>query len=237
MSNSYFQFKQFRIEQGRAAMKVSTDACIQGAWTPVSSPVRKALDIGTGTGLLSLMLAQRNKEVLIDAVELDPDAAQQAKDNVATSPWKERITVMQADIRTFPFIRKYDLIICNPPFFINSLLGPTDERNKARHTLSLSFQELFEVIRSNLADGGYASIMLPPVEHAQWSTIIQENGWKTYHELHVQPRVASPANRIVSLCSPIASRSFLEEQLIIKDKADHYTPEFIHLLRPFYLAL
>jgi tRNA1Val (adenine37-N6)-methyltransferase len=237
MRNSYFQFKQFRIEQGRAAMKVSTDACIQGAWTPVSSIVSSALDIGTGTGLLSLMLAQRNKKVSIDAIELDSEAAQQAKDNVASSPWKERITVMEADVRTFPFTRSYDLVICNPPFFSNSLLGPRDERNKARHTLSLSFQELFEVIRDNLADGGYGSIMLPPPEHMQWSKIIQENGWKIYHELSVQPRIGSPTNRIVSLCGPIATRSYLSEDLIIKDKADHYTPEFIHLLRPFYLAL
>jgi tRNA1Val (adenine37-N6)-methyltransferase len=237
MSNSYFQFKQFRIEQDRAAMKVSTDACIQGAWTPVPSYVTSALDIGTGTGLLSLMLAQRNKQVRIHALELDPDAAQQANDNVASSPWQDRITVAEADVRTFPFTRPYDLIICNPPFFSNSLLGPADQRNKARHTLSLSFQELFEVIKNNLAEGGCASVMLPPVEHAQWSKIIQENGWNIYHQLNIQPRVGSPANRVVSLCRAGSTGSFISEDLVIKDKADHYTPEFIHLLRPFYLAL
>src|SRR5205085_2984467 len=122
-SNSYFQFKQFRVQQEATAMKVSTDACIQGAWTPIEPFVKNVLDIGTGTGLLSLMVAQRNNHILIDAIELDENAAQQATENIHASPWGDRINIVNGDIRNYTFNRQYDLIICNPPFFQNSLLG------------------------------------------------------------------------------------------------------------------
>src|SRR5688500_11779251 len=130
MANQYFQFKQFSIQQDRCAMKVSTDACIQGAWTPIADNVKDVLDIGAGTGLLSLMLAQRNYDIRIDAVELDVEAAQQAKENVASSPWKDRVEVIQADVTQHSFTKLYDMVICNPPFFNNSLLGDTDTRNQ-----------------------------------------------------------------------------------------------------------
>lgn len=106
MSNSWFQFKRFTIHQDRCAMKVSTDACIQGAWTPLKQGVKRILDIGCGTGLLTLMLAQRTESAIIDAIELDEDAALQAKENVQKSPWKDRIKVIQADVR--------DYFSCNP---------------------------------------------------------------------------------------------------------------------------
>src|SRR6476661_11279441 len=99
MSNQYFQFKQFMVQQDRCAMKVSTDACIQGAWTPIADDVQHVLDIGAGTGLLSLMLAQRNGQLHIDAIELDEQAASQAQENVAASPWKHKINVWQGDVK------------------------------------------------------------------------------------------------------------------------------------------
>jgi tRNA1Val (adenine37-N6)-methyltransferase len=218
-------------------MKVSTDACIQGAWTPVTSGVKRVLDIGTGTGLLSLMLAQRNDQALIEAVELDKEAALQAEQNVASSPWSDRITIIHADVKDYTFRHKFDLIICNPPFFNNSLLGKTDERNHARHTLSLSFHELFEVIRNNLSETGYVSILFPMAEHTQWKTIVEKNGWSIYHYLNIQPKPGSAPNRIVSLCAPNTMQLTQSEDLLIRDNAGQYTPEFIHLLRPFYLML
>src|SRR4051812_8170670 len=117
MSNSYFQFKRFRIDQGSCAMKVTTDACIQGAWCPISPDVKAVLDIGAGTGLLSLMLAQRNDDICIDAIEYDKDAAIQAAGNVLASGWRDRISILYADVRDHRFARRYDLIISNPPFF------------------------------------------------------------------------------------------------------------------------
>lgn len=133
MSNSYFQFKQFRVEQDRCAMKVTTDACIQGAWTPVLPSVKNVLDVGTGTGILALMLAQKNSEITVDAIEVDKDAAGQARANVAGSPWRERINILEGDVRNYPFDKRYDLIITNPPFFSNSLLGDDVNKNLARH--------------------------------------------------------------------------------------------------------
>src|SRR5262245_25570320 len=123
MSNTFFQFKQFRIEQDKCAMKVSTDACIQGAWTPIEENVRNVLDIGTGTGLLSLMLAQRKPGIRIEAIEIEEQAYKQAAENVAYSPWAEQIHVIPGDVRNDSLNRKFDLIVCNPPFFQNSLLG------------------------------------------------------------------------------------------------------------------
>jgi len=237
MANSYFQFKEFRIEQGKSAMKVCTDACIQGAWTPVHSGVRRVLDVGAGTGLLSLMLAQRTPAAVIDAVELDSSAAQQASENVAASPWSSRVRVIRGDARSFPAVAPYDLIICNPPFFRHALLGPTDSRNIARHTLQLSYNDLFDILHLHLAATGYASILLPVDEHFHWKALVESKGWHIRHELHVFPKGGTPANRIISLCSPVSTTNVVSENLIIRNPEGRYTPEFTHLLQPFYLML
>ncbi len=236
MSNSYFQFKQFTIHQDKCAMKVSTDACIQGAWTPILSGVKKVLDIGAGTGLLSLMLAQRSEAVHIDAVELDEDATTQAKENIAASPWKERIRVIQGDIRTTA-LPQYDMIICNPPFFQNSLLGDSEERNKARHTLSLGYEDLFYIIAKVLTEDGYASILLPVAEHAVWEAIVKKNDWNIIHKLVVQPKATALPNRIISICSKTGEHATKEEILTIYEADHSYTQAFQNLLQIFYLKL
>jgi tRNA1Val (adenine37-N6)-methyltransferase len=114
MSNTWFQFRNFTLQQDRCAMKITTDACIQGAWTPLAPMPQNVLDIGTGTGLLALMLAQRFPEVHIDAVEYDQSAAAQAQENTDASPFAARIRVINADIRSFSAETQYDNIICNP---------------------------------------------------------------------------------------------------------------------------
>ncbi|AMO57242.1 hypothetical protein GZ77_16430 [Endozoicomonas montiporae] len=158
--NSYFQFKQFRIEQGQCAMKVTLDACFFGALVEVSDSQR-ILDIGAGTGLLSLMAAQRSS-ARIDAIELDREAAGQAKENVTQSPWTDQIKVIQSSIQTFSGLPEgYDTIICNPPFFENALKAPDRQRNMARHTCSLSFDELAQSLDRHLARSGSAWVLLP----------------------------------------------------------------------------
>ncbi|RYD55448.1 MAG: methyltransferase domain-containing protein [Sphingobacteriales bacterium] len=236
MSNSWFRFKQFTIHQDRCAMKVSTDACIQGAWTPMADTVKHVLDIGTGTGLLSLMLAQRAAGINIDAIELDADAASQARENVSASTWANRIDVMQGDILNMSIDKQYDLIICNPPFFNNSLLGDDINRNNVRHTLSLTHDQLFEVIKKCLAPDGYASILLPTTEHEGWERLVNEAGWVIHHRLHIIPKEGSSPNRVVSLCSRVANDLPVEEKLVIRDK-EGYTEDFKRLNRPFYLML
>lgn len=237
MSNTWFQFRQFRIAQDHCAMKVSTDACIQGAWTPIPEGRVRALDIGCGTGLLSLMLAQRNSRIQIDAVEIDPDAAQQAVENCAASPFAGQINVVHADVREWGSEAQYDLVICNPPFFSNSLKGDTLTRNLARHDSHFDLRDMAAAFRRLLHAGGYAAVLLPDTAQPRWEQQLSESGLYLYRRLSVQPFAHSRINRIVSLCGKIAPANIQEESLVIYESPGQYTPAFTDLLRPYYLYL
>lgn len=217
-------------------MKVSTDACIQGAWTPIEGYVKRVLDVGAGTGLLSLMLAQRNEGIMINGIELDENAARQAMDNVVASGWAGRINIVQGDIRDYVFHEKYDLIICNPPFFINSLLGDTEERNNARHTLNLNYEDILALFEKAMSEEGYASVLLPVQEYEVWKALLGKNAWFVNRTLFVKPRENRKANRVVSLCSRKAG-NILKDELIIYEEANKYTTIAKQLLSPFYLNL
>ncbi|MEI8278981.1 MAG: methyltransferase [Bacteroidota bacterium] len=237
MSNEYFQFKQFRLQQDRCAMKVSTDACIQGAWTPICDNANRVLDIGTGTGLLSLMTAQRHPFATIDAIELDEQAALQASDNIAHSPYADRINVSNIDIRIFSSYDKYDLIICNPPFFQNSLLGDTQERNIARHTLTLQYIDIIHAFERLLHPNAYASVLLPYNAQKQWEQLLVNEAWNVFHRLVVKHRAGNTPTRVISLCSKGPQGDCIEEDLTIKGVSEEYTTDFAQLLCPFYLHL
>jgi len=237
MSNTYFQFKQFRIAQENCAMKVTTDTCIQGAWTPVLPNVWKALDIGAGTGLLSLMLAQRSPHIIIDAIELDRETAEQAEDNISASHWAGRINVLEGDARTFVSGHKYDLIIVNPPFFHNSLHSDDVRKTNARHTLSLNYHELLDAIETNLDDNGYISILLPYPEYELWKGLLEKRGWNECGKLSISHKPQAPVKRIVGLFSIKEMPAIKEETLIIKNEEQQYTAAFKNLLAPFYLDL
>ncbi len=237
MSNSYFQFKQFRIAQERCAMKVTTDACIQGAWTPIHNTVNKVLDIGAGTGLLSLMLAQRNVDIAIDAIEIDAAAAAQATENISASPWKERIHIHEGDIRNFAPTCKYDLIVTNPPFFNNSLLSDKGNINAARHTQALPYEELQSAISRLLHDDGYYSVLLPYAEYQLWKDMQLAQGWKECGSLSVSHMPGAAVKRVVGLFSKLPAAQVIKEQLVIKDEAQEYTAEFKRLMASFYLDL
>lgn len=237
MSNTFFRFKQFTIHQDKSAMKVSTDACIQGAWTTTPLGNTRVLDIGTGTGLLSLMLAQKNCELSIDAIEFDKAAAEQAEENVAVSAWGNKINVICADAVTYSYQYHYELIISNPPFFNNSLLGPTIERNHARHTITLTYQALFDVISKCLAPGGVASVLLPADNVGMWEGILSASNWQVGKKLLVYPRVGAAPNRAVLLCTQGTSLHTVEEHLYIRTAENSYTQEFEELMRPYYLNL
>lgn len=236
MSNSYFKFKQFTVEQGKCAMKVSTDACIQGAWTPIESRVNSVLDIGAGTGLLSLMLAQRNANISIDAVELDVDAISQAQENISNSPWNDRVQVRHADVKEYNVDKHYDMIICNPPFFQNSLQGDKANRNMARHNDSLSYKDLLTSIDRLLHKDGYASIMLPVSEFKIWEDLLLESGWFVAYKLLVKPRQELKHNRVIGICQKRHPLNTHEEELCIYTD-NGYTDKFSLLMAPFYLKL
>ena len=237
MSNDYFQFKQFRVGQERCAMKVTTDACIQGAWTPVLPHVKRVLDIGAGTGLLSLMLAQRKDDIAIDAIEIDKDAARQAKENAAASSWKDRVNVIDGDVRNYPFPDKYDLIVANPPFFNNSLLSNGAAKGIARHTLHLSFSQLLDAVSGNLAADGYVSILLPDAENRVWKGLAQQAGFFEVDRLMVRHTEHAPVKRVVSIFSKNEPSFVGEQELCIMDAGQRYSETFIGLLSPFYLDL
>ncbi len=237
MSNNYFQFKQFKIVQENCAMKITTDACILAAWTPILLNSSFVLDIGTGTGILPLFLAQRNNFITIDGIEIDLNAAMQAKKNVYSSPWYNRIEILNGDMRTFNFSKKYDLIITNPPFFNNCLLSTKETKNLARHTQSFTYLNLIYAIERNLSPNGYFSILLPLPEFLIFEKTAKANSYYIFEKLCVKHREETKINRIVALFCKTKNTNFNETVLVIKDTQDNYAQEFIKLMQPFYLNL
>ena len=189
MPNNYFQFKQFLIQQDKCAMKVCTDACLFGACLPNllrwKSKNTVALDIGTGTGLLALMFAQKNLHAIIDAVEIDEAAAKQAKENFDNSPWKERLNVYNNSIQQFANStqKKYEVIICNPPFYENDLKSENQKRNLALHSDALFLEELISVVDLLLTDNGSFFVLLPFHRTKYFEALLLKN------KLHVKEKV------------------------------------------------
>ena len=161
MANGYFRFKQFTVHQQHCAMKVGTDGTLLGAWALATEGSCRIFDIGTGTGLIALMMAQRYPKAQVTAIDIDDGAVRQAKENVSASPFADRINVMKADVLTFKEEEKYDSIVCNPPFFEDSLICPDPQRTKARHTVSLDYRQLMEATFRLLKDDGRFSLIIP----------------------------------------------------------------------------
>lgn len=161
MANSYFQFKRFTVCQQHCAMKVGTDGTLLGAWAAAPQAPGRILDIGTGTGLIALMMAQRFPEALVTAIDIDEMAVSQAAENVSASPFADRIRVVAADVQTFRTAEKFDSIVCNPPFFEDSLTCPDPQRTEARHTVTLGYRQLMESVFRLLKDDGLFSVIIP----------------------------------------------------------------------------
>ncbi|KAA2242866.1 methyltransferase [Chitinophaga agrisoli] len=241
MSNQYFRFKQFTVHQDKCAMKVCTDACIQGAFTAGylarQSPVpQQILDIGTGTGLLSLLLAQQIP-AFITGVELDSDAAGQAAENFSASPWAERLQVTQSDIRYLPATSHYDHIISNPPFYEGSLKSNNNLRNQAMHATTLGYTELLEAIGSHLQPEGTFSVLLPHAAFPAFREQAEAIGFYPEELLEVRQSVrhAGPF-RTVGIFKQAVLKPEIRE-LTIYDEGNAYTPAFVELLQPYYLYL
>ena len=161
MSNDYFQFRQFVVHQQRCAMKVGTDGTLLGAWAAAPSGQCRILDIGTGTGLIALMMAQRYPEAEVTGIDIDEDAVTQAVENVRLSPFSERVRIYRQDIVNFTDIIGFDAIVSNPPYFVDSLACPDDQRTIARHAVSLTYEQLMHQVYRLLKDEGRFSVVVP----------------------------------------------------------------------------
>jgi tRNA1Val (adenine37-N6)-methyltransferase len=251
MPNPWFQFKQFLVRQDQSAMKVTTDGCLFGAWAADAvgslacrqagqiTTVEKVLDIGTGTGLLSLMLAQKDPALIIDAIEIDREAAIQAKQNVDASPWKDRVNIIHADAKTFIFPVKYDCIISNPPFYEKELRSEDNQKNMAYHSDELSLKELLGVIKENLAPGGVFFLLLPLKRDVEIKALLLEHDYHIQQISFVRQSTGHEFFRIMlagEFKTGMNTETLMDE-IAIKDQQQQYTPAFINLLKDYYLYL
>jgi tRNA1Val (adenine37-N6)-methyltransferase len=233
LANNYFQFKQFRINQEHCAMKVSTEGCILGASVNYSNPVR-ILDIGAGTGLLALMLAQRY-QCAIDAVEMESNAASQARQNFLDSSWKDRLNLVHEAIQNFncSSSKKYDLIISNPPFFKESLKSINKEKNLAKHDDSLPKILLVQSIKMLLSKEGVAYVLLPEDEANNLKLIAEQNDLASKDYFIVKNK---PGTKVFRKIIAIGNIQHIEsKELIIRHNDSSHTEDFIALMSPYYL--
>jgi tRNA1Val (adenine37-N6)-methyltransferase len=234
MANNYFQFKQFTVWQDHCAMKVGTDAVLLGSWADVSG-TRSILDVGTGTGIIALMMAQRSK-ARVDAVEIDSGSARQAMQNFNNSPWADRIFLFQQPFQEYASRdHMHDLIVCNPPFFSNALGSPDPKRSRSRHDNELELEELFQVSASHLNTRGKLCVILPIDKKAEALKRALVNGLIPYRELHVKGTPRAKVKRVL-LEFGDQERALHQETLVIEEERHVYTPEFIELTKDFYLS-
>lgn len=219
-------------------MKVCTDACVLGAWADVGAGGH-LLDIGTGTGLLALMAAQRNPSAKIDAVEIDVDAFGQAVDNVADSPFASRVRVHHRSIQQFAGdparAQSYDRILTNPPFYTNQLRSPDAAVNRALHTGDLPFDALVAAVNQLLRPAGYWWVLLPPYEMGLLTALAHAAGLYPFHQLDLRHHAQKPVFRQVTGFARSAGPCETQELAIYETDGSTYTDAFRRLLRDYYL--
>lgn len=226
-----FSFKHFVIKQDKTAMKVCTDACIFGASIELNNH-KNALDIGTGTGLLSLMIAQRNQDLNITAVEIDSESSMQAYENVQNAKFKNKIDVLNADVKTYN-ISKFDLIICNPPFYSNSLQSPNASKNSAYHAVDLSFEELAKVVSNLLENDGKFWVLLPPYEMQMLRECLVKFGFFKYYSKEIRHDISKKIIREVASFSKNNTENVSSETFLITENGN-YSNQFKELLKDYY---
>jgi tRNA1Val (adenine37-N6)-methyltransferase len=234
--NPYFQFKQFRIVQERSAMKVGMDGVLLGAWANASGAER-ILDIGTGTGLIALMLAQKNASAQIDAIEIDRDACDEAAFNVQQSEWSGRIKLFCKSFQEFTSRKeaKYDLIVSNPPFFSNGIKAPDKTRAQARHTETLPLDVLISGAANMLSEKGKIALVLPIESLQEIENLAANNQLFLSRVCRVKPNPQKPTFRILIELANSACTIQESELMIEFEKHHDYTPEYKALTTDFYL--
>ena len=237
MPNSFFKFKQFIIHQDQCAMKVCTDACLFGAIIANNkNKFNTALDIGTGTGLLSLMFAQKHLESTIDAIEIEEQTYYKAKSNIEQSDFSKNIQVHLTDIKYFLTEKQYDIIFSNPPFYTNDLKSPNDVKNIAHHSSLLSFEDLIKSVKNLLKTDGIFYVLLPFKVEYDFVALSISKGFFIEKIINIKQ---TPHHKYFrSIISFTRTNKEVEvEEIIIKLNETAYSIEFKNLLNDYYLNL
>lgn len=236
--SSPFKFKQFEVHQDRCAMKIGTDGVLLGAWTSLESQPDSILDIGAGTGLIALQMAQRATAETIDAIELDESAYEQCVENFEASPWADRLFCYHAGLDEFmdEIDESYDLIVSNPPFYSEEVTSGNTSRDKARQNISLPFNELLEGVSKLLSKNGLFSVIVPFKEEIQFVGLAKEFG------LHLQRIIRVKGNPNTDFKRSMLEFGFLEtkpetDELTIELERQQYTKDYISLTKEFYLKM
>ena len=236
MPQQHFEFKQFTIKQDRCAMKVGTDAVLLGAWVDTGNS-EKILDIGSGTGILALMLAQKSN-AQIDGIDIDENAFLQASENVNNCLWRDRINIFHISLQEFAIDQKaaYSLIVSNPPYFIDSSKANAESRTAARHTDSLSFQELISCVETMLSYDGRFCVILPTKEAEIFVQLACSKSFNLTKILRVKTRAEKSEKRCLMQFERIPVK--LDDKSIVIEVGDRheYSEDYKQLTKDYYLA-
>ena len=234
--NKVFHFKQFSVDHSNATMKVGTDGVLLGAWANVEGCVR-LLDIGTGSGVIALMLAQRSSSLAkIDAVEIEPVDAAQAQVNIGKSPWPDKVEVHCIAVQSFAPSFLYDCIISNPPYFSNSFEPPDPRRVEARHTSSLTFHDLLFSANRLLAKNGSLNVVLPHVEGLSFIELAKTFGLFCSRNWTFKTRYEKPIERHLLEFKRVSLECECRE-IVLYNEGENWSEDYKNLTRDFYLKI
>lgn len=234
-----FQFKQFSVEQNRCAMKIGTDGVLLGAWSPIPENIFSVLDVGAGTGIIALMLAQRTNAEQIDALEIDEEAYEQAVENFENSPWGDRLFCFHAGLDEFVEEPEdeYDLIISNPPFYTEDYKTESEQRNLARFADTMPFEELIEAADLLLSENGIFSVIIPYKEEEEFIALAKDFDLFPMKITRVKGTPITEIKRSLFAFSRNEIENFPIDELVIETSRHVYTDEYIGLTRDFYLKM
>ena len=234
-----FTFKQFSIQQDRCAMKIGTDGVLLGAWAPITNNPFSILDIGTGTGIIALMLAQRSNAEQIDALEIEEHAYEQATDNFENSPWSDRLFCYHAGLDEFVAEPEdeYDLIVSNPPFYTDNYKSDNEQRDLARFADALPFEDLIEAADLLLSENGIFAVIIPYKEEHNFLAIAKDYELHPMKITRVKGTTTTEIKRSLLAFSRTEDLNFTIEELIIETARHIYTTEYIALTTDFYLKM
>ena len=235
---STFQFKKFNINQDRCAMKVGTDGVLLGAWCPIDNNPFSILDIGAGTGILSLILAQRSNAFQIDAIEINEDAYEQCVENFESSPWGDRLFCFHAGLDEFleEPEDEYDLIISNPPFYTEDYKTENEQRDLARFSDALPFKDLVEAANLLLSENGFFAVIIPFKEEEKFIALAKDFELHPFKITRVKGTPTTEIKRSLLAFSKTQKQTLIDE-LIIETARHQYTEEYIDLTKDFYLKM